>query len=76
MAQRHLEHKIRDSHFKARTRDEDRRATGAPFKGETKEKSRDKTTIIPREEIVYVGLQKASVHLEKHAHSSMTQTRR
>ena len=36
MAQRHLEQKIKDSHFKARIRDEDRPAIGAPSKGKAK----------------------------------------
>ena len=38
MAQRHLQQQIKDSHFKARNRDEDRFATGAPIKGKKKGK--------------------------------------
>ena len=41
MVQRHLEHKIKDSHFKARNRDEDRPAIGAPSKGKAQGKGKD-----------------------------------
>ena len=47
MVQRHLEQNTKDSHFKARNRDEDRPAMGAPIKGEAK--------ITPREEIASIG---------------------
>ena len=40
MAQRHLLQQIKDSHFKARNRDEDRFATGAPIKGKTREQGK------------------------------------
>ena len=39
-AQRHLEQKIKDSHFVARNRDEDRSATGAPEKDKEKGKAK------------------------------------
>ena len=39
MSQRHHQQQIKDSHFKARNRDEDRRATGAPIKGKAKGQS-------------------------------------
>ena len=41
MVQRHLEQNTKDSRFKARNRDEDRPAMGAPIKGEAKEKGQD-----------------------------------
>ena len=71
MFQRHLEQKIKDSHFKPRNRDEDRLALGALNGRKTKIMS--KTT--PKEKSVSVGSQKADVHWEKHAYSSMTRTR-
>ena len=37
MAQRHLEQKIEDCHFRGRNRDEDRHATGLPSEGKGKE---------------------------------------
>ena len=40
MAQRHLEKKIKDSHFNARNRDKDRLAVGAPSKRKAKGKSK------------------------------------
>ena len=40
MAQTHLEQKIKDSHFKARNRGEDRPAIGAPSKGNGKTKGK------------------------------------
>ena len=40
MAQRHLEQKIKDSHFKEINRDEDRPASGAPIKVKTKGKAK------------------------------------
>ena len=39
MVQRHLEQKIKDSHFKERNRDEDRLASGAPSKVKNERKS-------------------------------------
>ena len=41
MAQKHLEHQIKDLRFKARHRDEDRPALGAPSKGKAKGKGKD-----------------------------------
>ena len=38
VAERHLQQQINDSHLKARNRDEDRPATGAPIKGKKKGK--------------------------------------
>ena len=68
MAQRQLGQKIKDSHLKAKNRDEDRPAIGAPS-----EENAKKT---PREETASVGPQKANVQMEKHAHSSMTRKRK
>ena len=65
MVQRHLEQKIKDSHFKEINRDEDRPASGAPSKVNTKGKVKynaKKTT--PREETAHVESREANVHLE------------
>ena len=40
MAQRNFEHKMKDSHFKARSRDVDRPAIGAPSNGKAKGQSK------------------------------------
>ena len=40
MTQRHLEQKIKDCQFKARNRDEDRLARGAPSKGKANGKAK------------------------------------
>ena len=67
-------------HFKARNRDDDRHATGAPIKGKSKGKGKEnakkKKKTTRRGETASVGPQKATVHLEKHAHSSVNQTRK
>ena len=41
LARRHLEQKIQESHFKARNRDEDRPAMGAPRRGKAKGKGKE-----------------------------------
>ena len=76
LARRHLEQKIQESHFKARNRDEDRPAMGAPRRGKAKGKAKNMPNTTPREETAVVGSQEANVHVEKHAHSSMTRTRK
>ena len=65
MVQRHLEQKIKNSHFKEINRDEDRPASGVPSKVKTKGKGKynaKKTT--PRVETAHVGSREANVHLE------------
>ena len=75
MVQRDLEHEIEDSHIKARNGDEDRPAIGAPRKRkQRKDKANNMQHITLREDTVYVGLRKATVHLEICAHSSVNQT--
>ena len=74
MAQRHLERKIKDSHFKTRNRDEDRRAMGAPSKGKAKGKGKE-TAKNNSERGDCRWITKANVILEIPAHSSMTRTR-
>ena len=44
MAHRYLEHKFKESHFKARKRDEDRPAIGAPCKGKAEGKCKANAT--------------------------------
>ena len=61
--------------FKAINPDEDRPAIGNLSKGDQKEKAKPMPKTTPSEETASVGSQKGSVHLEKHAHSSMTRTR-
>ena len=41
-----------------------------------KEKAKNMPNTTPREETAVVGSQEANVHVEKHAHSSMTRTRK
>ena len=73
MTQRHLEQKIRGSSFKARNRHEDRLATGAPSKGQSIRKTKQNAKhYFQRGDCIR---NKANVHLEKHAQSSMTRTR-
>ena len=71
MVQRHLEHKIEDSHLKARNRDEERPAVGAPSKGTRKEQAKNMPNT-SRERRLHT----ASVRLDIRAHSSMNQTRK
>ena len=72
MVQKHLEHQIKDSHFKARNRDDDRFATGASSEGKRKEMAKTMTKTTQREVIAYVGSQKANVQLVICAHSRKT----
>ena len=76
MAQRHPEQKIKDSHFNARKRDGYRRTIGGSSERCKKKKAKNMPITTPIEGTAYVGPQKAHVHLEMHAHSSMTPTRR
>ena len=72
----HLEQKIKDSGFKGRNRDEDRPATGAPSKGNRKEKAINMPKTTPRGEIAYVRPRKANVQMESRTRSRMNQTRK
>ena len=58
--ERHLEHTIKDSHFNASNRDEDRFAMGAPNNGKQKEKANQMPKTTPREETANVGPRKAN----------------
>ena len=74
MAQRHLEHDIKDFHFKARNRDEDRPAIGAARKGKAKARGKDNASKKFQEWRLHpLDHNKATVHLQKHARPSMTQ---
>ena len=76
MVQRIHRSKSKDSQFKARNRDEDRPAIGAPTTGKAQGKGTNMSNTTPKEETASVGPQKANAHLEIHAHSSMNQTRK
>ena len=79
MAQRHLEQKMKDCHVKARNRDEERLAIGALSKRKSKRKRQNtmpKTTRERRLHPLDDKKTKPMTTLEKHAHSSMTRTRR
>ena len=49
---------------------------GASSKGQAKGKGKENAKTTPREETASVAPQKANVHLEMHAHSSKTRTRK
>ena len=71
--QRHLEHQNRRFSFQSETRTDLQLELRGKEKRKEEAKNMPKPT--PREETAYAGSQKASVHLEKHAHSSMTRRR-
>ena len=77
MVRTHVELEIRDSHFKARNQDQDRPAIGAPSQGKAKGKRQRKCQTYFRERRLHpLDNKRANVHLEKHARSSMTRTRK
>ena len=77
MAQKHLEQKIEDSQLKARNRDEDRPAVGAPSKGKALGKGKaNAKNKCERRRLHTVGHEWPTFVLEIRAHSSMNPTRK
>ena len=77
MAPRHLEQKTEDSHFKARNGDDDRPAVRVLSEGKAKGKGKSNAkNNSGRGNHIHCITKGHNDHMEKHAHSSMTRTRK